>query len=139
MQAYLRCLHCGRNQSRHLRTGRGNWTCRYCGELNPGPALSDRVLAVRRTKSKPLDEQASPASANGSKPSSAPATSPATPARVTRRRTGPQRPDPPARRRPEAKPAAAPAPAAAKTGEAKPKPEAKPGGFWDRLAWGGAE
>ena len=44
----LHCVHCGRNQSRVLRNGRGNWTCKYCEELNPGPALSDKVIAVRK-------------------------------------------------------------------------------------------
>lgn len=55
MQAYVRCQHCHRNQSRHFRSGRGNWTCKFCGELNPGPALVASVL-VRRGKAAAPEE-----------------------------------------------------------------------------------
>jgi ribosomal protein L37AE/L43A len=68
MQAYVRCLHCKRNQSRHFRTGRGNWSCRYCGELNPGPALSDRVIAVRKgAEPNAVVEEPASAAATGSR------------------------------------------------------------------------
>jgi len=135
MQAYLRCLHCHRNQSRHLRTGRGNWTCRYCHELNPGPALSDKVVAVRRTK--PAATPAPAAAVPAPPPAPAPALpsppaggGPPTPARAARvSRGAPAAPAKPPR-------AAAPAKRAAAAAPATPPAER---GFWDRLVFGGAE
>lgn len=40
----VRCLHCKRAQTIHTRRGL-HFTCKFCGKPNPGPAISEAVLA----------------------------------------------------------------------------------------------
>lgn len=40
----VRCLHCKKAQTKHSRAGLW-FNCRYCGKRNPGPAISEAVIA----------------------------------------------------------------------------------------------
>lgn len=111
MQVALRCIHCRRNQTRHLRSGRGNWTCRYCDKLNPGPALSQQVLVTAADATK----RRKPVRVSRRPPEAVPSSS--TPAAAGADGTGGN---------------PAPAPAAAAPTEIDPKS----GSLWGRLVLG---
>jgi len=138
----VRCLHCRKAQVIHSRRGL-HFTCKHCGKPNPGPAISEAVLAPIRRSNRDAapapavgEEQREAAEAAGAQASASPAKgSPAAPpkraAKVVRRSGAGAANRPP-------KPAGG-EPGAAQGQPAAPPPAAsqKESGPWSRFVWGG--